>query len=190
MLLVACYAPVLRRLARQWATDGDMGHGFFAAVVAGYIAWQRRDELLAAEAAPSWWGLAVRGWGALQLYFATVGAKLFLARTAFVISVAGMILLLGGFWRSRCFCCCSWCRFRLSFTTRRPRKPRRTSSRRSLHGCASTFRPEPAAPEQILADAAAEGAVKHPGEQGRYRNEAQQHGLGQEHFQCPQQDAQ
>jgi exosortase len=96
VLLVACYAPVLWRLARQWATDGDMGHGFFVPVVAGYIAWQLRDKLLAAEAAPSWWGLAVLGWGALQLYFATLGAELFLARTAFVISVAGMILLLCG----------------------------------------------------------------------------------------------
>jgi len=95
-LLVACYAPVLWRLVRQWATDGDMGHGFFVPVVAGYIAWQQRDKLLAAEVAPSWWGLAVLGWGVLQLYFATVGAELFLARTAFVISVAGMILLLCG----------------------------------------------------------------------------------------------
>ncbi|MGA2328774.1 MAG: exosortase/archaeosortase family protein [Bryobacteraceae bacterium] len=95
-LLVACYAPVLARLVRQWATDGDMGHGFFVPVVAGYIAWQRRDELLSAEVSPSWWGLAVLAWGALQLYFATVGAELFLARTAFIVSVAGMILLLGG----------------------------------------------------------------------------------------------
>jgi exosortase len=34
--------------------------------------------------------------GGLQLYVATLGAELFLARTAFVISVIGMVLLLGG----------------------------------------------------------------------------------------------
>ena len=96
LLLIACYAPVLVRLVRQWATDEDMGHGFFVPLVAAYIAWQRRDELLAATPIPSWWGLALLLWGALQLYFATLGAELFLARTAFIVSLAGVILLLGG----------------------------------------------------------------------------------------------
>jgi len=95
-LLVAGFAPVLARLVRQWATDGDMGHGFFVPIVAAYIAWQRREELLTAEAAPNWWGLAVLLWGALQLWLATLGAELFLARTAFVISLVGVVLLVGG----------------------------------------------------------------------------------------------
>lgn len=96
LLLIACYAPVLVRLVRQWATDDDMGHGFFVPVVAAFIAWQRRDELLAAKASPSWWGLAVVLWGALQLYVATLGAELFLARTAVIVSLIGIVLWLGG----------------------------------------------------------------------------------------------
>lgn len=96
VLLILCYAPVLKRLVAQWATDGDMGHGFFVPLVAGYIAWQRRDELLAAPPVPNWWGLAVLVWGALQLFFATLGAELFLARTALIVSLVGMILLLAG----------------------------------------------------------------------------------------------
>ncbi len=95
-LLIACYAPVLMRLAQQWAADDDMGHGFFVPVVAGYIAWQRRDELAALKPPPNWWGLVVLAWGAAQLYFATLGAELFLARTAFIISLAGLILLTAG----------------------------------------------------------------------------------------------
>jgi exosortase len=95
-LLIACYAPVLMRLARQWASDEDMGHGFFVPVVAGYIAWQRRKELAALKPSPNWWGLIVLAWGAAQLYFATLGAELFLARTAFIISLAGVILLAAG----------------------------------------------------------------------------------------------
>jgi len=70
-------------------------------MVAGFIAWQKRDELRALKPAPSWWGLALVLYGALQLYIATLGAELFLARTAFVISVAGIILLLGGKGRLR-----------------------------------------------------------------------------------------
>jgi exosortase len=95
-LLLLCYAPVLSRLVRQWASDDDMGHGFFVPVVAAYIAWQRRDELLAVKPVRNWWGLAVMVWGALQLYVATLGAELFLARTAFIVSLAGLILFLRG----------------------------------------------------------------------------------------------
>ena len=96
LLLVACYGPVLGRLVNQWSTDGDMGHGFFVPIVAGYIAWQRRSELLEAWGPSNWWGLVVVAWGAAQLYAATLGAELFLARTAFIVSLAGMVLFLGG----------------------------------------------------------------------------------------------
>jgi len=65
-------------------------------VVAGFIVWQNRRELLALSPSPNWWGLAVVLYGALQLYIATLGAELFLARTAFVISIIGIVLLLGG----------------------------------------------------------------------------------------------
>ena len=95
-LLVFCYFPVLTRLVAQWNNDGDMGHGFFVPVIAGYIAWQKRQELLAVPARPNWWGLLIVIWGALQLWIATLGAELFLARTAFVFSVIGCVLLLGG----------------------------------------------------------------------------------------------
>jgi exosortase len=95
-LLVACYGPVLWHLVQQWDQDADMGHGFFVPVVAGFIAWQKRDELQQEKPSPNWWGLAVVVLGGLQLYLATLGAELFLSRTAFVISVIGMVLLLGG----------------------------------------------------------------------------------------------
>ena len=45
-------------------TDEDVGHGFFVPMVAGYIAWQRREELLALEWKPAWWGIGVMLWGA------------------------------------------------------------------------------------------------------------------------------
>jgi exosortase len=96
LLLAASYSPVLWRLIRQWSTDGDMGHGFFVPIVAGYIAWQRRRELIDSWGPPNWWGLVVMAWGAAQLYAATLGAELFLARTAFIVSLAGMVLFVGG----------------------------------------------------------------------------------------------
>lgn len=95
-LLVACYAPVLVRLVRQWISDPDMGHGVFVPLVAAYVAWQNRNELLATPAVTNWWGMLLVAWGAAQLLVATLGAELSLARTAFVISVVGVVWFLGG----------------------------------------------------------------------------------------------
>jgi exosortase len=95
-LLFACYAPVLIALVKNWNSDGDMGHGFFVPVVAAFIAWQKREQLAAVAPRPNWWGLLVVAYAAFQLWIATLGAELFLARTAFVISIIGITLLLGG----------------------------------------------------------------------------------------------
>ena len=96
ILLAACYAPVLVSLVKNWNSDGDMSHGFFVPVIAAWLVWQKRDELAAVTPQPNWWGLALILWAAFQLYIATLGAELFLARTAFILSVIGMVLLLGG----------------------------------------------------------------------------------------------
>jgi exosortase len=95
-LLVLCYAPILYRMAVQWATDEDMGHGFFVPVVAGFIAWQRRGTLLSIPRQPSGWGLALVIFAAFQALVASLGAELFTARLAFVIALFGVILYLGG----------------------------------------------------------------------------------------------
>ena len=81
-LLLACYGPLLLSLVRIWYDDPDMGHGFFVPVIAGYIAWKKRDEIADAVPNPNWWGLAIMLFGALQLYVATLGAELFLSRTS------------------------------------------------------------------------------------------------------------
>ncbi len=95
-LLVACYLPILRALARQWANDEDMSHGFFVPLIAGFIIWRKRDELLATEPKPTLWGLVALVWGALQLMVGAMGAELFTSRTAFVISLIGIVWTLGG----------------------------------------------------------------------------------------------
>ena len=95
-LLILCYAPVLARLVQQWNDDEDMGHGFFVPAVALWIAWQRRDELFDGRSKSNALGLVLLIWGALQLYVGTMGAELFLARSAFIISIVGTVFFLGG----------------------------------------------------------------------------------------------
>jgi exosortase len=95
-LLILCYWPILYRMGHQWATDENMGHGFFVPIMAGVIAWQRRHELLAEPRQPNALGLLVVVFGGLLSVAATLGAELFTARVSFVIALAGTVLYLGG----------------------------------------------------------------------------------------------
>ena len=95
-LLILVYFPTLEHLVIQWSTDEDVGHGFFVPIVAGYIVWQRRADLLALEWKPNWWGLALMAWGILQSVVGMLGVELFLQRSSILITLVGMLLLLGG----------------------------------------------------------------------------------------------
>jgi exosortase len=96
VLLLICYAPILYRMAAQWANDENMGHGFFVPILAGYICWQRREILAAIPRQPNGWGLVLVVWAAFQALAATLGAELFTARLSFLIALVGVILYLGG----------------------------------------------------------------------------------------------
>jgi exosortase len=96
ILLIAVYFPILSKLVQQWSTDDDVSHGFFVPLVAGYIAWQRREKLLNMEWKPAWWGIGLLIWAGLQAYLGMLGAELFLQRTAFLFSLVGVLLILGG----------------------------------------------------------------------------------------------
>jgi exosortase len=65
-------------------------------VVAGFIVWQRRAQLTATQPVPNYWGLVLVVLGAIQMLLGTLGAQIFVARTAFLVSLVGAILFLGG----------------------------------------------------------------------------------------------
>jgi len=96
ILLIACYAPLLAGLVRQWSTDQDMSHGFFILPVVAFVVWKRRKELAAIKPAVNWWGFSVAILGAVQMLLGTLAAQVFLARTAFLVSLIGAVLFLGG----------------------------------------------------------------------------------------------
>jgi exosortase len=96
VLLLAGWAPILYRMAHQWATDENMGHGFFVPLVAGYVVWQRKEDLAATPIKTNNWGLALVIFGGLMALVATLGAELFTARLSFVIALTGSVLYLCG----------------------------------------------------------------------------------------------
>lgn len=95
-LIVVTYFSILQPLVQQWMIDDDMGHGFFVPAIAAYIAWQRKDQILAQAPRPSFWGLLPLAWGALQSYVANLGAELFLSRSAIILTVVGAVWLVCG----------------------------------------------------------------------------------------------
>jgi exosortase len=92
ILLVILCIPVIYRMASEWASDEDMGHGFFVPVVVGWIIWQRRKELSQVELKPTWWGLIPVVLGLGQLAVGTLGVEYFLSRTAMLIVLSGILI--------------------------------------------------------------------------------------------------
>lgn len=95
-LAIIGYLPVLQRLFNQWMDDGDMGHGAFVPVLAAYFLWNRREELARVEMSPSKWGWLILAYGLFQLMIGTLGVELFLQRTAFIITLVGVVWTVGG----------------------------------------------------------------------------------------------
>jgi exosortase len=96
ILLIVAYFPILKHLVEQWSYDPDVSHGFFVPLVFAYIVWGRRERLMALDWKPEWWGLALLAWGFLQAYIGMLGAEQFFQRSAFLISLVGLLLVLGG----------------------------------------------------------------------------------------------
>jgi exosortase len=95
-LLILLYYPVLKAMVSEWALDESMGHAIFVPLVAGYAAWLNRERILAAPVKPCWPALALVVWGFCQMMLGYLGADFFIARTAFLIAVVGVIWTLAG----------------------------------------------------------------------------------------------
>ena len=96
VLAVAVYAPILYYMVLHWRGSADYSHGFVIAPLAVYFAWERRRALERAPIEPSWWGLLPLSLGALALAIGRLGVELMSMRTAFVLTLMGLVLLLLG----------------------------------------------------------------------------------------------
>ncbi len=110
LLVLVLFWPVIAGMVFEWNSDEDMGHGFFVPVVAAYIVWQRRSALAMLPARPQWIGYLIIVWGCLQMMFGQFGVEFFVARTALLITLTGILLALWGWPALRNFYSplCSW----------------------------------------------------------------------------------
>jgi exosortase len=95
-LVILLFLPVLAPLVVEWATDENMGYAFFVPLVAGYIFWLDRDRILATPVKPCWPALALVVLGFCQMLIGFLGALSFVSRTAFVVTMAGVIWTVAG----------------------------------------------------------------------------------------------
>jgi exosortase len=95
-LVVVLFLPVLAPMVAEWISDDNMGYAFFVPLVAGYVVWLDRERILAAPVKPCWPALAVVVWGFCQMLLGFLGAITFLSRTAFLVTVVGVVWTVAG----------------------------------------------------------------------------------------------
>jgi exosortase len=95
-LLIALFFSVLANMVKEWATMEEMGHGFFVPLVAGYILWEDREHILAQPVKPCLPAAILIVWGFFQMILGFLGADFFVARTAFLIALVGVVWTLAG----------------------------------------------------------------------------------------------
>ena len=95
-LLLVLFAETVYGMVGEWFNNEEMGHGLFAPMIAGYVAWQDRDRILGAKLNPSWLGLGLVLMGFLAMIAGIRGADFFIARMGFLVTLVGMLWTLGG----------------------------------------------------------------------------------------------
>jgi len=96
LALLICYAPALRGMIDQWTHDDDMAHGFVVPLVIFWILWRERGRWQKLPNEPSAWGLPVLLLAAALDFAGALGVGLFARSLAFLLSIAGAVLCLGG----------------------------------------------------------------------------------------------
>ncbi|HEX3746353.1 MAG TPA: exosortase/archaeosortase family protein [Bryobacteraceae bacterium] len=95
-LVVILFLPVLSDLVKQWFNDENMGYAFFVPIVVAYIIWLDKDRIMQAPVKPCWPALFLVAWGFIQMLFGLLGAVSFFSRTAFIVTMAGVVWTIAG----------------------------------------------------------------------------------------------
>ena len=96
LLLGAVYHSIVYEMILDWKKDDNYSHGFLVPFIAGYLAYMRKDDLVAAVVRPCNAGLAVIAMGLGVLFLGWLGTEYFTMRSSLVIIIAGSVLYLLG----------------------------------------------------------------------------------------------
>ena len=95
-LVILLFLPVLSDLVTQWFNDENMGYAFFVPLVAGYVVWLDRDRILEAPVKPCWPALPSLYGAFCRCSFGLAGSPFGFSRTAFVVTMVGVVWTIAG----------------------------------------------------------------------------------------------
>lgn len=96
-LLLLLFSTTVTEMVKEWMNEESMGHGFFVPAIALYIAWQRKDEVMATPVRPHWSGWLLLLVSFMALVAGTLGADFFVQRAGFLMGILGLLLATCGF---------------------------------------------------------------------------------------------
>jgi exosortase len=95
-LFALMYYNIVPFMVDQWYNDPNYSHGFIVPIIAGYFIYERREELMSAESAPSSFGMVILLFGLLQLCVGYLAFELYTMRSSLIVLLAGVILFFFG----------------------------------------------------------------------------------------------
>ena len=96
-LLGFLYRDSLSYLFQQWMENEDYGHGIFVPFIALALIWWRREHIVAAGLAPTWWGILPVTLGLGLFVVGELATLYFLQHLSFWLVLTGLIFSIAGF---------------------------------------------------------------------------------------------
>lgn len=97
LVALVAYGQALVELLNRWIKQDEYSHGFFIPIIAAGLLWSRRDAIVASIGSPSWLGIVLVVLAALMHVVGELSALYLLSQVAFVLSLLGIVLAIGGF---------------------------------------------------------------------------------------------
>lgn len=92
----ALFYNTIVKMVNDWSIDDNYSHGFLIPLIAGYMIWQKKEELSTYKLKPSNLGLIFIVMGMLLHIVGNVGAELFTMRFAIIVTIFGLCLYIMG----------------------------------------------------------------------------------------------
>jgi exosortase D (VPLPA-CTERM-specific) len=97
LLAAVGFRDALFELVRRWTTQEEYSHGFLIPLVTALLLWTGRDTLRASIGQPAWTGAVLILVAMIMHVTGALSAIFILSQLAFIITLLGIILAVGGF---------------------------------------------------------------------------------------------
>jgi exosortase D (VPLPA-CTERM-specific) len=97
LLAAIAFRSTIFDLIGRWTNEEEYSHGFLVPLVSAWLLWTRRDALLASIAQPAWTGPVLILLAMFMYVIGQLSAIFVLSPLAFVVTLLGIILAVGGF---------------------------------------------------------------------------------------------